>query len=94
MLAAMASQVQRRAGASAAARALERAAELSPDPEAQAQRLVSAAMVAAPTGQTEWVQDLASHALALTAEPDMRLSARRVAGRWPGQASMPQRCQS
>ena len=95
LLAAMASQVQRRAGASAAAQALERAAELSPDPEAQAQRLVSAAMVAAPTGQTEWVQDLARQALALTAEPDMRLSARRLAaGRWPGQASMPRRCQS
>ncbi len=80
LLAAMASQVQRRGGASAAAQALERAAELSPDPEAQAQRLVSAAMVAAPTGQTEWVQDLASQALALTAEPDMRLSARRLVG--------------
>jgi hypothetical protein len=32
------------------------AAELSPDPDTQAQRLVAAAMDA-PTGQTEWIQD-------------------------------------
>lgn len=80
LLAATASQVQRRSGASTAAQALERAAELSPDLDVQAQRLVSAAMVAAPTGQTEWVHDLAIRALALTREPDLRLFARRLAG--------------
>jgi DNA-binding CsgD family transcriptional regulator len=80
MLAATASQVQRRCGASAAARALERAAELSSDQDVRAQRLVSAAMIAAPTGQTQWVHDLAIRALVLTREPDLRLFARRLAG--------------
>lgn len=80
LLAATASQVQLRYGASTAAQALERAAELSPDLDVQAQRLVSAATVAAPTGQTEWVHDLAVQALALTGEPDLRLFARRLAG--------------
>jgi hypothetical protein len=46
-----------------------RAAKLSPDPEAQAQRLVRAATMAAPTGQADWVQDLATRALAVTADP-------------------------
>jgi DNA-binding CsgD family transcriptional regulator len=80
LLAATASQAQRRGGAAAAALALERAAELSPDPEAQAQRLVSAAAIAAPTGQTGWAQDLATRALAVTADPDLRLLARRLVG--------------
>ena len=80
LLAATASQVQHRYGASAAAQTLERAAELSPDLDTQAQRLVSAATVAAPTGQTEWVHDMAIRALALTREPDLRLFARRLAG--------------
>jgi DNA-binding CsgD family transcriptional regulator len=80
LLTATASQAQRRGGASAAAQALERAAELSPDPAAQARRLVSAATVAAPTGQTQWVRDLATRALALTTDPDLRLSARRLVG--------------
>jgi DNA-binding CsgD family transcriptional regulator/tetratricopeptide (TPR) repeat protein len=80
LLAATASQVQRRSGAFTAAQTLERAAELSPDPDVQAERLVSAAMVAAPTGQTEWVHDLSIQALALTGEPDLRLFARRLAG--------------
>ena len=80
LLAATASQAQRRGGAAAAALALERAAELSPDREAQAERLVRAATIAAPTGQADWVQDLASRALARTAEPDLRLFARRSAG--------------
>ena len=81
LLAATASQVQRRYGASSAAQTLERAAELSPDLDMRAQRLVSAAMVAAPTGQTEWVHDLAVRVLVLTREPDLRLSARQLAGR-------------
>jgi DNA-binding CsgD family transcriptional regulator len=80
LLAATASQVQRRCGASTAAQTLERAAELSPDLDMQAQRLVSAAMVAAPTGQTEWVHDLAIRALVLTRELDLRLFARRLVG--------------
>ena len=59
---------------------MERAAELSPDPEDQARRLVTAASAAVPTGQADWVQDLTSRALAVTADPELRLTARHDAG--------------
>ena len=59
---------------------MERAAELSPDPEDQARRLVAAASAAVPTGQGDWVQDLATRALAVTADPELRLAARHHAG--------------
>ena len=59
---------------------MERAAELSPDPEDQARRLVAAASAAVPTGQADWVQDLTSRALAVTADPELRLTARHDAG--------------
>src|SRR5580704_658071 len=55
LLEATATQAQRRGGAAAAALAMERAAELSPDPEDQARRLVAAASAAVPTGQGDWV---------------------------------------
>jgi DNA-binding CsgD family transcriptional regulator/tetratricopeptide (TPR) repeat protein len=80
LLEATAAQAQRRGGAAAAALALERAAELSPDPGDQARRLVAAASAAVPTGQGDWVQDLAARALAVTADPELRLAARRYAG--------------
>ena len=80
LLEATATQAQRRGGAAAAALAMERAAELSPDPEAQARRLVAAASAAVPTGQGDWVQDLATRALAVTADPGLRLAARHHAG--------------
>jgi DNA-binding CsgD family transcriptional regulator len=80
LLEATATQAQRRGGAAAAALALERAAELSPDPEDQARRLVSAASAAIPAGQADWVQDLTSRALAISADPELRLAARRDAG--------------
>src|SRR6185369_345539 len=48
LLEATAAQAQRRGGAAAAALALERAAELSPDPGDQARRLVAAASAAVP----------------------------------------------
>ncbi len=51
LLEATAAQARHRGGAAAAALALERAAELSPDPEDQARRLVAAASAAVPTGQ-------------------------------------------
>jgi DNA-binding CsgD family transcriptional regulator len=79
LLEATAAQAQRRGGAAAAALALERAAELSPDPEDQARRLVAAASAAVPTGQGDWVQDLAARALAVTADPELRLTARHDA---------------
>ena len=80
LLEATAAQAQYRGGAAAAALALERAAELSPDPEDQARRLVAAASAAVPTGQGDWVQDLAVRALAVTADPELRLTARHDAG--------------
>ena len=80
LLEATATQAQRRGGAAAAALAMERAAELSPVPEDQARRLVAAASAAIPTGQADWVQDLTSRALAVTADPELRLAARRDAG--------------
>ena len=80
LLEATAAQAQYRGGAAAAALALERAAELSPDPADQARRLVAAASAAVPTGQADWVQELARHALGVTADPKLRLAARHDAG--------------
>jgi DNA-binding CsgD family transcriptional regulator len=76
LLEATAAQAQHRGGAAAAALALERAAELSPDHADQARRLVAAASAAVPTGQGDWVQELAARALAVTADPELRLTAR------------------
>jgi DNA-binding CsgD family transcriptional regulator len=80
LLEATAAQAQQRGGAAAAALAMERAAELSPDRANQARRLVAAASAAVPTGQGDWVQDLATRALEVTAEPELRLTARHHAG--------------
>src|SRR6185437_9967348 len=80
LLEATAVQAQRRGGVAAAALAMERAAELSPDPADQARRLVAAASAAVPTGQGDWVQELATRALAVTADPGLRLTARGIAG--------------
>src|SRR6185312_1197135 len=80
LLEATATQAQHRGGAAAAALAMERAAELSPHPQDQARRLVSAASTAISTGQADWVQDLATRALAVTSDPAVRLTARRDAG--------------
>jgi DNA-binding CsgD family transcriptional regulator len=74
-----AGQAKDRGGAVAAALALERAAELSPDRPEQARRLVAAASAAVPTGEADWVQDLATRALAVTADPQLRLTARHDA---------------
>ena len=80
LLEATAAQAQRRGGAAAAALAMERAAELSPDRADRARRLVAAASAAVPTGQADWVQDLATRALAVTADPELRMTARHDAG--------------
>jgi DNA-binding CsgD family transcriptional regulator len=90
LLEATAAQAQHRGGAAAAALALERAADLSPDRADQARRLVAAASAAVPTGQGDWVQELATRALAVTADPELRLAARRDAGwalAWSGRRS-------
>lgn len=71
---------QQRGGAAGAALALERASELSSDPEARARRLTAAASAAVPTGQARWVNDLASRALAIAVDPRLRLAASRAAG--------------
>jgi DNA-binding CsgD family transcriptional regulator len=75
-----AAQAQRRGGAAAAARALERAAELSPAEADQTRRLLAAAGLAQTAGQADWVQDLAARALALTADPRLRTAARQHIG--------------
>ena len=95
LLVATASQAQCRGGAGAAALALERAAELSPDPEMAGQRLVSAATTAIPSGQADWIRDLATRALAVTCAPDLRIRARRAVGwalAWSGRhaAALPE----
>jgi DNA-binding CsgD family transcriptional regulator len=90
LLEATAAQAQHRGGAVAAALAMERAAELSPDPGEQARRLVAAASAAVPTGQGEWVRELASRAMAVTADPELRLTARHDAAwalAWSGRRS-------
>ena len=80
LLEATAAQARQRGGAAAAALAMERAAELSPDPADQARRLAAAASAAVPTGQADWVHDLAGRALAVTVDPELRLTARHEAG--------------
>ena len=80
LLEATAAQAQRRGGMAAAALALERSAELSPAPQDQARRLVSAASAAVTAGQGDWVQDLTVRALAIATEPETRLRARSNAG--------------
>jgi DNA-binding CsgD family transcriptional regulator len=90
LLEATADQAQHRGGAAAAALALERAAELSPDGADQARRLAAAASAAVPTGQADWVRDLAGRALAATADPELRLTARHDAAwalAWSGRRS-------
>jgi hypothetical protein len=85
-----AAQAQHRGGAAAAALAMERAAELSPDPGEQARRLVAAASAAVPTGQGDWVQELARRALEVTVDPELRLTACHAAAwaqAWSGRRS-------
>jgi DNA-binding CsgD family transcriptional regulator/tetratricopeptide (TPR) repeat protein len=80
LLAATTVPPQRRDGPAAQVLILERAARLSPDPAIRARRLLSAAEAAASTGQTEWAQDLAARALALTGEEDIRSRCLHVTG--------------
>jgi len=73
-------QAQRRGGLAAAARALERAADLSRRGDDQARRLLAAANLAVPTGQADWVQELAARVLSVTANPELRSVARLRSG--------------
>ena len=71
---------QRRGGAAAAARALERAAQLSPAEPDRARRLLAAAGLARQAGQADWVRELCTGVLTLTADPGLRLAARLSIG--------------
>ena len=75
-----AAEAQRRGGAAAAGRAMERAAQLSPDDRDKARRLLAAADLAQTAGQSDWVRELASRALPLTSDPDLRVAARLKTG--------------
>jgi len=80
LLEATAGRARQRGGATAGALVMERAAELSPKQEDRARRLLSAAEIAASTGQTDWVRELADRALASTMQPALRV----IAKRWMG----------
>ena len=79
LLEATADQAQYRGGAVAAALAMERAANSArprrPGPEAGRRRFGRRS-----TGQGDWVQELAASALAVTVDPELRLTARHDAG--------------
>jgi len=75
-----AGQAQRRGGVAAAARAMERAAELSPDDGDKARRMLAAANLAHAAGQPDWVRELAGGILALTSDPGLRIAARLKIG--------------
>ncbi|MCW6009030.1 hypothetical protein K1W54_31480, partial [Micromonospora sp. CPCC 205371] len=68
-LEATADRARQRGGYAAAARALERAAQLSPEPADRARRLALGADAATFTGQLGWVQELAARVPADTSDP-------------------------
>jgi DNA-binding CsgD family transcriptional regulator len=88
LLEATADDAQRRGGVAAAARALERAAELSPVPHDRARRLVAAGWLAYAADQADWTLHMASQVITLTADPELRTYARQQIGAalvWSGQ---------
>jgi DNA-binding CsgD family transcriptional regulator len=72
LLEASAERSRVRAGYAAAASALERAAQLSPEPFDQARRLALATDMAFAAGRSAWVVDLATRVHALTDDPRLR----------------------
>ena len=80
LLATTAAEAGHRGGPAATAAALQRAADLSPDPCAQAGRYVVAAEAALSAGQPEWARDLASRAVELRPGRDLAARAEAVAG--------------
>ncbi|MFL6111981.1 MAG: AAA family ATPase [Catenulispora sp.] len=80
-LADSAERSQKRGGHAAAAAALERAAQLTPDPELRAKRLLAAAHSAMFAGYPQWVGDLAAQALGFTRDPALRAQA-AFSGGW------------
>lgn len=71
---------RRRGGAVAAARAMERAADLSPGEASRARRMLAAAQLAHAAGQSDWVRELAQNTLAVTSDQDLRFAARLELG--------------
>jgi tetratricopeptide (TPR) repeat protein len=75
-----AARAEGRAGYAAAARALERAAELSADPEARGGRLVGAARASSLAGRNDQAVALAEQALGLVRDPLLQAEIARVRG--------------
>ncbi|OKH99391.1 LuxR family transcriptional regulator [Streptomyces sp. CB02923] len=76
-----AGRARRRGGHAAAAKALQRAAELAPRREDSARLLVEAAGTAVFTGDIAWVEELAAAAHARTDDPSLLASAAAHVGR-------------
>ncbi|WP_262062758.1 helix-turn-helix transcriptional regulator [Streptomyces sp. STR69] len=79
-LAESAERLQHRGGHAAAATALERAAELTPDPQERARRLLAAATSAMYAGHPQWVGDIACRVDGLTDDPQLLAEASLRAG--------------
>ncbi|WP_328492401.1 AAA family ATPase [Streptomyces sp. NBC_00414] len=75
-----AGRARRRGGYAAAATALERAAQLSPDPAQRARRLVRAATMAMYAGHPRWVAEITARVTALTEDPAVLAEASLRAG--------------
>ena len=80
LLAASAVHARRRGGPAAMASALERAADLSPEPGDQAGRLIQAAEAAVSAGQADRARELANRALERSPDPFLRLRGQTVTG--------------
>ncbi|MBT2523428.1 LuxR family transcriptional regulator [Arthrobacter sp. ISL-28] len=76
-----ADRARRRGGYAAAARTLERAAELAPEREERARLLVAAAGAAVFTGQLAWVDELTAQARSLTHDFALQMAASHQAAR-------------
>lgn len=79
-LAESAERSRHRGGYAAAAAALERAAELTPEPGRRAVRLLAAAKSAMLGGQPQWVNEIASRVEPLTDDPELLGEASLLAG--------------
>ncbi|MGW1006113.1 helix-turn-helix transcriptional regulator [Streptomyces sp. NPDC002520] len=79
-LAESAERARGRGGYAAAATALERAAELTPEPELRARRLLTAAQSAMFAGHPQWVGEMSGRVGELTDDPRLRAEASLLGG--------------